>query len=244
MHALSTPFMSADEWGGVLGNLFTCRAYETHSIALPLRAQSVDCLVAASTADHLTGAIVWPVARATAAYVQTLPLAHVASVLELGAGCGLVGLAASASLPAGALLALTDGEEEMLPLMARNLPHAAPGVRTLAARLRWGDAGDAAELAARSGVERWDLIVGADVVYWRAGIEPLAASVAALLAHQGLCIIGYYDRLPGNADALDAALAAHALRAERVPLDAFELPGELDAAMRAQITMLRIRWAA
>lgn len=231
-----------------LANFFVSRNYETQVVPLSscgaVAPQAIDVLPAASTADDLTGQILWPVARATAAFVAAEgargALPRGGAALELGAGCGIVALVASRFVSS---VWLTDGEDEILPLMERNLAHAAPGCAAHAAVLRWGDAGDAAALAAAAGRARWPVLLGADVVYWPQGIDPLCATVAALLAADGVFYLGYNDRLPGNRQALEHGLHARGLCAVIVPLESVDVADLHDAA-REKITLFKITWSA
>ena len=232
---------------GSLCDFFVSRQYETQLVPLCAGAapQPVDVLPAASTADDLTGQILWPVARATAAYVAGEGLRGARwlcgrACLELGAGCGIVGLVASRW---AAALALTDGEDEVLRLLQRNLAHAAPAAVGASSvhGLRWGCAEDEAAMAAAAGRRRWPVLLGADVVYWPAGILPLCATVAALLSPDGVFVLGYNDRLPGNREVLLQGLHARGLLVAVVPLDSFEVI-DLPEASRAKITLYRITW--
>ena len=200
------------DFGGVSA-LFVSHDYRTFSVPLCANAQPqlVDCLDAGCTADDLTGQIIWPVARATSAYLCAIGARELSgrACLELGAGCGLVGLVASRF---ASRLVLSDNEDEVMLLLARNLCHAAPGCDTSLFNLSWGSAADAAQLRAATGVARWPVLLGADVVYWPSGIVPLFESVAALLAGAGVFILGYNDRLPGNQAKLLSEVARHGLR--------------------------------
>ena len=110
------------------------------------------------------------------------------------------------------------------------------------ARLRWGDAEDTAALRLAATCERWDVLLGADVVYWPAGIEPLCATAAELLAANGVFFLGYNDRLPGNREKLLSGLHARGLLAAVAPLESFEVL-DLPEASRPKITMYVISWA-
>ena len=182
--------------------------------------QELDCSAAASTDYDLTGQVIWPSARLLSCFiVRRLRRAALAGqdVLELGAGCGLVGLVAAHFAPRS--VTLTDNEPEVLDILRRNLRHAAPGVDARCADLDWGSARAHAALAAASGGrERWRVILAADVVYWRESIAPLCATLAALLAPgDGRCYLGYFERATSNTAALERAIAEAGLAFERVP---------------------------
>ena len=227
-----------------LEDFFICRNYSTASIPLcsGTEPQQIEVLQAASTADDLTCQILWPVARAAAAFVAQAGARgelRGRACLELGAGCGIIGLVASRFATS---VVLTDGEEEALSLLERNRQHASPFCKDVRiARLRWGDAEDTSALQVAAGRERWDVLLGADVVYWPAGIEPLCDSVATLLAADGIFFLGYNDRLPGNRERLLNGLAVRGLQAVVAPLDSFEVI-DLPEASRPKITMYLITW--
>jgi predicted nicotinamide N-methyase len=77
-------------------------------------------------------------------------------VIELGCGLGLPSLAAAR---AGAEVLATDADPEALELLERNAR--TNGVELHTATLDWGEPGD---------VDRFDLVLGADVLYERASV--------------------------------------------------------------------------
>jgi hypothetical protein len=168
-------------WG--LGDVFTCREYTTRRYRFRMRDRSrgdevvpLDALAAASTDFDLTGQVVWLVSVLTSHYVASELRDVVAGqdVLELGAGAGLVGLTAARWARS---VVLSDYEDEVLSLLERNLRHVPRGCGGRVFNLSWGDEGDHRRLAAETGRQRWRVIVGADIVYWGACIEPLVQTV-------------------------------------------------------------------
>ena len=166
----------------------------------------------------VTGSTVWDGALVLAAHLSrraTLVALEArlerpcASVIELGAGTGLAGLALAAS---GALrrdtaagtpdvvVALTD----LAPLcdflrvnVARNAaalaaPHAA---RVVVAPLRWGDPVAAAAAAAlmhygsHDANHHVDCVIGADLCYRMENVTPLLAALAQLLRPGGVAVL-------------------------------------------------------
>ena len=115
-------------------------------------------------------------------------LAHVPTltagkrVLELGCGLGLAGLAAASHAGAKSVV-LTDRDDSVLQLAreaiaANELSEGADAIASTAT-LDWG--ADAAELAASIGVEPFDVIIGADILYDAGACELLAGLLARLL---------------------------------------------------------------
>ena len=108
-------------------------------------------------------------------------------MLELGAGCGAVGLSLAAE---GHELTLTD-QPHLLPLLHFNaMRNAANGRPASVAPLQWGNAGHLSALVAGlrardfgESVSAWDLILASDVAYDEEQHANLLQSLA-FLAHQ------------------------------------------------------------
>ena len=101
------------------------------------------------------------------------------SVLELGAGSSLPGLAAYAH--GAAHVALTDLEEN-LPLLRHAISRNGADDRAAAHALDWC-APPPPALAAR----RWDVVLAADCVFWPSLFAPLLATLGALADEATLC---------------------------------------------------------
>lgn len=115
-------------------------------------------------------ATLWPCAITTARLVGTTNLIDEStSILELGSGVGLAGLAAAKR---GAAVTLTDGDPAAIELINRNIAHNALSDRCAAAVFRWEDPPDPA----------WhpDLILGCDVLYQPASHPLLARIIRSL----------------------------------------------------------------
>lgn len=144
------------------------------------------------------------------------------TVLELGAGCGLVGLVAAHW---ASRVDITDGDPQEVSLIEANVEANAPkgaSCSCSALHLDWGSQQAAA--AKESGAlvkEGYDVILAAQVVYVPDAIKPLVETIASLLAqHDGAECILYNDAVACTATQgecralLDAALTAHNLRQE------------------------------
>jgi predicted nicotinamide N-methyase len=221
--------MADDDDGVGLSGFFVCRDYETREYRLGGgRVQLCDQLDTAATDFDMTGQIVWLVSQLTAMYVGTLVDAgelRGQACLELGAGAGLVGLVASHGV---SRIVLTDYEPEVLTLLHRNLAHVAPDCIASVFPLTWGCAVDHDALASATGVTRWPLLLGADIIHnfpvdpkHGSAVEALFTTVAALLAPAGIFILGYYDRVPLNRAKLEAQAAAMGLTFTVVPPESF-----------------------
>ena len=199
-------------------DLFT--SYETHTFVFPTNADE-------ETSQTVLGwssggcNIVWSdlLPRVLAAHGEQLVGGK--EVLELGAGCGLVGLLAARWAKR---VDLTDGDEAEVALLAQNVQEHAPSSSRCccsAQQLSWG-APSVAE-AVKNGLiaPSYDVILAAQVVYVPEAIGALVETIACLLRDDGRCIL-YNDAVACTATQpecralLDTALAAHKLRAEPV----------------------------
>lgn len=110
-----------------------------------------------------TSSVLWPVARNMAAHLCDHPdLVRGRSVIELGAGLGIVG-AAAAALGAGPA-AITDCRQA-LPLLGRNRALLSErGVSVEVCELSWGDAAHHAEALALLETGAGDSDIGFDIV--------------------------------------------------------------------------------
>lgn len=112
------------------------------------------------------------------------------SVLELGAGCGLVGLVA-AQASTTTRVVITDGDASKVRLCASNIAEYADGsphgTNAMAAHLAWGPA--AAQRAKETGSlgspSAFDVILAAQVVFVPACIPALVETLSSLLAPTG-----------------------------------------------------------
>lgn len=142
-----------------------------------------------------TASKVWPAAYAMVAYLEQLEQAEGSvggkSVLELGAGTGLVGLAAA--MLGATRVVLTDLDEN-LGLLEHNAKQNGLSGNTQAAGLDW-----TADIPL-SLQGPWDIIVAADCVFWEYLFEPLVSTLAQLLKPDTLVLISVthrFGRTPG-----------------------------------------------
>ena len=111
-----------------------------------------------------TGGVVWDAAVVLSRFVCRhataigLPIGDSARWLELGAGCGAVGIAASKLLPVPVVL---SDQESILPILQKNLLENRCTARTTLALLEWGKDGESS-VKEEPG---FDVIVGADCVF-------------------------------------------------------------------------------
>ena len=165
-------------------------------------------------------------------------------ILEVGAGCGLLGLSLAA---AGARVLLTETAEAMSNLehnVSQNPPRAARGGAVATATLHWGDAGHMAQVAARG---PFDLLLGTDVVYHEALVAPLLETLWNCTGPSSRVWLCYQVRDPYA----HAALVREAPRwfgeVEQRPLQGFSFADELECLLlelRAPIARVPIAGVA
>ena len=188
------------------------------------------------------------------------------TVLELGAGCGLIGMIAANW---ASRVDITDGDEEEVALISINVAQHAPAApapagasdeplslhrRLRAAHLDWARP-EAAEPRLLGGRETYDVILASQVVYMPANVPLLAKTLRYFLAPEGSVYL-YNDQVAlfGTTQAecralFDRALAAEGLCAEPLQADGhgpLALPPEAvhEMAGRPASYLLHIRRAA
>ena len=157
----------------------TLTYYPSQQQPLHLQVQSATTTLGSqivSDSHDATGIIIWPATHLLCQYCCSHPRLG-EYVLELGCGCGLVGIAATKSANPPTLWVSTDINEHALKLCRQNFALNEMVVDEVDSRawvrtLRWGDdslgQGILNELQHRSldnKVTKFDAIVGADIVY-------------------------------------------------------------------------------
>ena len=141
-----------------------------------------------------TGVTMWKAAPRLADFLQSNPeLCKGKSVLELGAGLGLVGM--TALLQGAESVVMTDGDSQTLAQMRLNVKDncSADECETISCRqLLWGSPQmDVFEKQCG----RFSTILGADVIYTAESIEPLFDTVACLLDKpRGKFVLSRYNK--------------------------------------------------
>lgn len=118
----------------------------------------------------------WPAAHRMAALVMNADWPSRRSVLEIGSGIGLVGLAAAAR---GDDVTFSDYRDESVTLSLYNArQNGFTDCRGL--QLDWRHPPE----------ERFDVLLGCEVIYERGNHEPILDLIAAMLSPGGICWIG------------------------------------------------------
>ena len=178
---------------------------------------------------------VWPCARHLAEWLHASGDAPAKgnAVLELGAGCGLVGF--SAWLAGAAPVCVTDLAEN-LPRLERLVASNGATAAISVAALDWTQPPPPSLLATD-----WDVILAADCVFWPHLFEPLLNTIAALASSKKATrvILAMTDRL-GRMEAFRdvAASAGWQLQSLRSHTPARPLPQQSLEAMRRETCAL------
>ena len=175
-------------------------------------------LLAASTAHR-----VWPAGTLLAAALHDGTInCKGLNVLELGAGCGLPGL--SAWRAGAAVCCLTDLGENLPRLREIVAQNGAPSIVRVET-LDWTKA-----LPDSIATTRWDLLIGADCVFWPSLFDPLLTVLEALVQHSGpRIILSTVDRL-GRGVEFDERARARGWEVSELPTPTSSLRVESDGA--------------
>lgn len=146
-----------------------------HTGAVISREQEVDFLRGETTIKRPYGIVLWPAAIALAHELAGRELAGL-RILELGAGTGLPGLVASAR---GARVVQTDRQQLVLYVCRRNAER--NSISSIEHRL--------ADWTAWDDAERYDLILGSDILYAAALHPHLRRIFEANLAPGGAVLV-------------------------------------------------------
>jgi len=164
-----------------------------HTGAVISREQEVEFLISETTTRRPYGSVLWPAAIALAHDVASRELVG-KRILELGAGTGLPGIIA-ASL--GARVVQTDRQRLVLHVCKQNADR--NGVTTIEHRI--------ADWTAWDDTERYDLIIGSDILY-AADVHPALRHIFETnLAANGIVLLAdpFRDASMGLFAAMEAA---------------------------------------
>ncbi|CAJ1385549.1 unnamed protein product [Effrenium voratum] len=214
-------------------NLLQRHWAEHHDVLLPLKVgnlrirQALDCRYCQLQGELGPGGALW---AAGAVLAQCLGKAYESKrVLELGSGTGAAGLAAAAQ---GAQVLLTD-RDSLLPLLRLNtelnqkMLFSSKG----AAEVCGFDWLDPPEQVLR---QTFDVVIGADLVYSFAAVEPFEAAAPVM-------IYAHFPRFPKLDDDMLAALTTKGLGARELPVSEVSAVGQIPLEMIQRVKLLEIR---
>ena len=151
---------------GLFDDEFSFEYTEVFGVKLKLKPQDAGQI---DSQMHLT---LWP--AATELCSQVLPyLKPTTSVLELGAGTGLVGIFAS---KLSGQVEITDGNAESIELIRENI--SLNNSSATCYPLQWGSA-----------INKYDLILCSDVIYSSTALRPLLETVFSALTPTSICLL-------------------------------------------------------
>lgn len=170
-------------------NFFICEEYTEYTENICGISQTFFASPAASTDYDLTGQVLWPGAKYLAEYLLShKELIENKLILEVGAGSGLCGLACSHF---ASKTILTDGNEIVMRLLEKNKNF---GKNIEVLMLEWNDNDPKIGLCGLGLSGEFELIIGADVVYWSESIVPLFKTIGKVLSDNGKFYMCYTAR--------------------------------------------------
>lgn len=177
-----------------LSSLFLNADYTLSTFNISSQSFSLYSLVSTMTDYDLTGQVVWPSALLLSEYlIENSELLKEKKVIELGSGAGLSGYVASFFSKE---VLLTDGNDIVVSLLEKNIDFW--GKQNIFCRkLAWGTSPTQdllEEVKIRHKNEQneekegFNLIIGADIVFWPGAITPLGESLELLMG-SGECTV-------------------------------------------------------
>ncbi|OMJ68814.1 hypothetical protein SteCoe_33637 [Stentor coeruleus] len=167
-------------------NFFISEEYKEFTEDIGGIQQKFYALPAASTDYDLTGQVLWPGAKHLALYIRDhQELIKDKIILEVGSGSGLCGLFCSHY---ASKTILTDGNDIVMRLLDLNKSF---GKNVEIAWVEWSDSDPGKDLRIKGLPERYEVVVGTDVVYWSNSIVPLFKTMDSLLEDRGRFIMCY-----------------------------------------------------
>lgn len=194
--------------------------------APPITVEDASAFMDTAT-EQTTGGHVWQAAHTLLDFLRAAPcrLPTQATVLELGSGTGFLGMNVAREFAVSKLV-LTEMEQgEALAWLDRNVQRNRDAgvplgvLETAALDWSWADsdATDAVARSARIFSERWDVVLGSDLVYNEVGLKMLPIVLARLLARGA---VAYYAHTLNRFEFLDRdffeALSAAGLSCTKV----------------------------
>jgi hypothetical protein len=148
--------------------------------------------------DGATGLNMWDAAIVLAKYIEiNSGIVQGKRILELGAGTGLVGISAHLM---GAQYSLLTDLEYALPNLKQNVEHNSADNSTITvSMLDWFE-------QATYPTGRWDVVLGADVVWLEHLVAPLVHTISSCIDSQSVLILSHQV---GRLDVFSVALKLH-----------------------------------
>lgn len=137
-----------------------------------------------------TGLTVWRASDHLNDYIyRNMDLFRCSSIIELGAGLGIVSILID-KLGLSKTIIASDGDETTLNLLETNI--SLTNANVICKKLVWGNSFDIGLI--KNEFFCFDLIVGADIIYEESQIPILLATIKELLKPEGLFILAFARR--------------------------------------------------
>jgi predicted nicotinamide N-methyase len=150
-----------------------------------------------SPKNDFTGIMVWPATHLMCQYICSSPVLG-ESILELGCGCGVLGVTAALSHPLGMWVS-TDMDQHSLNMCREN--YKLNACKGIVRKLQWASQQDIRqlqqELSHETSKTEFDAIVGADIIYPSTcgqGLRDLFETVKILLSQEGTLYLSFCTR--------------------------------------------------
>lgn len=124
-----------------------------------------------------------PITRPYGRYLLSIDVPSGLSVLELGSGCGVAGLAVAAFLSPSSIF-LTDGNEGTIKNLSHNVIALQSSLTAIPVVERFTWAVDPCP-----GGQKFDLVIGSDLLYSKEGASQLAVAIDECLSRGGRAIL-------------------------------------------------------
>lgn len=206
-----------------LYSLFINEDYKAQTWTFQAEEITLLCSGSSSTDHDLTGQIVWPASIILAWFIHhnRISIFSNCRVLELGAGCGLGGFFAA---KCGSDVTLTDGNNIVVKLLARNVDYMNLE-KARSGRLWWGLPSEV-QVYYDNILNFPEVIIGADIILWPDQVHSLLITLLYILSmrrreelQEGVAYISYVVRANTTTDLFFST-------ADRLQLDINEIPTE------------------
>jgi predicted nicotinamide N-methyase len=245
----------SDDEGGAFADFFVDENYQIYNFEFQDIQFDIYHLNTSSTQYDLTGQVIWPASEVLAKFLidkrDELNLKD-KKILEFGSGAGLSGFAACY---AGCqTTVLTD--DSTLPIIERLLKKNVDYVNeqieqqqhlnlsnTEYEPLRWGTESELEHIKNKYGL--FDILIGADTVYWPASVQPLLQSIDILLSYEkgATCYLAYVERATQTCNELiNTAQSVYKFKVEYLPDSEVDLKyktGHLTAEIVKMLVLTR-----
>lgn len=172
-------------------DLFTNTEYKKQNIEMPSgRSIEFNALISSVTDSDLTGQIIWPGCKMFLTYIDShLDLFKGKTIVELGSGIAICTLFLT-KFGNPQLAIATDGNKLVVDLMKSNAELS--NCQNVECDILYWGSDSAKEFREKHG--KFDIVMGSEIVYNEACVDPLVITLNELLAENGRFIVGHIFR--------------------------------------------------